>query len=68
MPIVFSPTEDQKRQRKIISEYSSLQKERVNKINRLHVVFELCGLTDVKKNDPKHKNRIYRIKNMITKN
>lgn len=57
MPIVLPPTEDQKRQRKIISEYSSLQKERVNKINRLHAVFEHCGLTDVKKNDLKYTKR-----------
>lgn len=53
LPLVMPPTKDQKRQRKIMSEYSSLQKERTSKINRLHSVFEHSGFTNIKKPDLK---------------
>lgn len=55
LPRVFSPTEEMKEMRKVISEYAELTKNRTQKINRLHSVYEHCGITDLKRSDLKTK-------------
>lgn len=57
LPVVIPPTPEMKRHRKIMSEYSSLKKERTIKINRLHSVFEHSGFTHIKKADLKTQGR-----------
>lgn len=56
LPVVLPPTEDQERQRKLMSEYASLQKERTKKVNRLHAVFEHSGFTNIKRSDLRTSN------------
>ena len=62
LPRVFAPTEEMKEMRKVISEYKETVKLHTQKINRLHAVYEHCGITDLKRSDLKTKtNRENRI-------
>lgn len=49
LPRVFAPTEEMKEMRKVISEYRESVKLHTQKINRLHAVYEHCGITDLKR-------------------
>lgn len=51
LPRVFAPTEKMKEMRKVISEYRETVKLHTQKINRLHSVYEHCGITDLKRSD-----------------
>ena len=51
LPRVFPPTDEMKEMRKVISEYKEIVKNRTQKINRLHSVYEHCGYVDLKRSD-----------------
>ena len=51
LPRVFAPTEEMKEMRKVISEYKEVVRFRTQKINRLHSVYEHCGITELKRSD-----------------
>ena len=53
LPRVFPPTERTMRRRKIMSEWQFVKDDRTQKVNRLHSVFERCGLTDLTRADLK---------------
>jgi len=55
LPRVFPPTEEMKEMRKLISEYKENVKLHTQKINRLHSVYEHCGITDLTKSSLKTK-------------
>lgn len=55
LPRVFPPTEEMKKARKILSEYEEIVELHTQRINRLHSVYEHCGITDLKRSDLKTK-------------
>lgn len=51
LPIVNPPSDTEMYQRKLVSEYAVLKRDRTREINRLHALFLQCGITDIKKAD-----------------
>ena len=62
LPRVFAPTEEMKEMRKVISEYREIVRLHTQRVNRLHTVYEHCGITDMKRSDLK--TRTNREKNL----
>ena len=62
LPRVFAPTEEMKEMRKVVSEYREIVRLHTQRVNRLHTVYEHCGITDMKRCDLK--TRTNREKNL----
>ena len=62
LPRVYAPTEEMKEMRKVVSEYRETVKFHTQRVNRLHTVYEHCGITDMKRSDLK--TRTNREKNL----
>lgn len=53
LPRVYAPTEEMKEMRKVVSEYREIVRLHTQRVNRLHTVYEHCGITDLKRCDLK---------------
>lgn len=51
LPVVAPPSDQEWERRKMLSEYKILKSDRTKELNRLHAIFEKCGITDIKKSD-----------------